>query len=170
MHPRIPQPDHAPRRSDDSQRGAALMIAMMVLLVVSLLALGLVGQSMLVAKLSGAERWMVKAFYAADSGLNVAQTRARIQQLDGFNFSLSDRRSTTGDAIAAVDVAVDPLQPIGAPRMVIGSSANAGQGSDTTLVIQSYRTRSTAAHQLSNSERAVEVIFGLGPMPAAIPD
>jgi len=163
-------PDHAIQQPAESQRGAALMIAMMVLLVVSLLALGLIGQSMLAAQLSGAERWMVKAFYAADSGLNVAQTRARIQELDGFNFALSDRRSTTGSPVSSVDVSVDPLQPIGAPRMVIGSSANAGQGSDTTLVIQSYRTRSTSTHQLSNSQRVVEVIFGLGPMPAAIPE
>ncbi len=170
MQSRTSQSGHEAQQPADSQRGTALILAVMVLLVVSVLALGLVGQSMMVAGLSGAERWMVKAFYAADSGLNVAQTRARIQELDGFNFSLSDRRSTTGDSVSPVNVEVDPLQPIGAPRMVIGSSANAGQGSDTTLIIQSYRTRSTAAHQLSNSERVVEVIFGLGPMPAAIPD
>lgn len=170
MRSRIPTSNSEPQEHAAGQHGAAILMAMLVLLIVSLLALALIGQSMLVSKIAGAERWVVKAFYAADSGLNVAQTRARIQELDGFNFSLSDRRSTTGNPVSTVDVTVDPLQPIGAPRMVIGSSANAGQGSDTTLVIQSYRTRSTATHQLSNSERAVEVIFGLGPMPAAIPE
>jgi hypothetical protein len=166
----IVQADHEAHQSADSQRGVAMIISIMVMLVVSLLAMGLIGQSMLGAKLSGTERWMVKTFYAADSGLNVAQTRARIQELDGVGFSLSDLRTTTGPAVSSIDVVVDPLLPIGAPRMVIGSSANGGQGSDTTLIIQSYRTRSTAAHQLSNSERAVEVIFGLGPMPATIPE
>jgi hypothetical protein len=140
------------------------------MLVVSLLALGLIAQATMVIRISGAERWAVKAFYAADSGLSVAQTRARVQELAQFNFALRDRRTTSGDSVGPVNVAVDALQPIGAPRMVIGSEANAGQGSDTTLVVQSYRTRSTARHPLTNSERAVEVIFGLGPMPAAIPD
>lgn len=170
MQPTIWQPDRLSKQSASDQRGSALVLALLVTLVVSFLALGLIANATMVLQISGAERWAVEAFYAADSGLNVAQTRARVQELAQFNFELSDRRTTTGAAVGPVNVAVDALQPIGAPRMVIGSEANAGQGSDITLIIQSYRTRSTAVHPQTNSERAVEVIFGLGPMPAAIPD
>jgi len=170
MQPIVWQPDRLSRQPASGQRGSALVLSLMVMLVGSLLALGLIAHATMVIRISGAERWAVKAFYAADSGLNVAQTRARVQELAQFNFELSDRRTTTGAAVGPVNVEVDALQPIGAPRMVIGSEANAGQGSDTTLIIQSYRTRSTAVHPLTNSERAVEVIFGLGPMPAAIPE
>jgi hypothetical protein len=154
----------------DDERGSALVLALLVTLVVSVLALGLIAHSMMVTRVSGAERWSVKAFYAADSGLNVSQTRARVQELAAFNFALRDLRTTAGATVSPVNVAVEALQPIGAPRLVIGSEANAGQGSGTTLVIQSYRTRSVAVHPLTNSERAVAVIFGLGPMPAAIPN
>lgn len=163
-------PEIPTERPADDERGSALVLALLVTLVVSLLALGLIAHSLMVSRVSGAERWSVKAFYAADSGLNVAQSRARVQELAAFNFALRDLRTTTGSAVSTLDVAVEDLQPIGAPRLVIGSEANAGQGVDTTLVIQSYRTRSTAVHPLTASERAVAVIFGLGPMPAAIPN
>ena len=159
-----------PETTADDERGSALVLALLVTLVVSVLALGLIAHSMMVTRVSGAERWAVKAFYAADSGLNIAQTRAKVQELEAFDFDLRDLRTTAGATVGPVNVAVEALQPIGAPRLVIGSEANAGQGVDTTLVIQSYRTRSTAVHPLTNSERAVAVIFGLGPMPAAIPN
>jgi hypothetical protein len=159
-----------PETTADDERGSALVLALLVTLVVSVLALGLIAHSMMVTRVAGAERWSVKTFYAADSGLNVAQTRAKVQELAAFDFDLRDLRTTAGATVGPVNVAVEALTPIGAPRLVIGSEANAGQGVDTTLIIQSYRTRSVAVHPLTNSERAVAVIFGLGPMPAAIPD
>ena len=36
------------------------------------------------SQISGAERWAVKTFYAADSGINLAQSRARVQALEAF--------------------------------------------------------------------------------------
>jgi hypothetical protein len=153
------------------EAGSALLIAIFMLLVISVISLGLLSQTFIVSQIAGAERWSVKAFYAADSGLNLAQTRARIQALAAFDFTLRDMRGPNGLVQAgAVNVHVDQLQATGAPRLVIGSEANAGQGSGPSLIVQSYRTTSRARHELSRSERVIGVIFGIGPMPATIPD
>lgn len=154
-----------------AQAGSALLIAIFMLLIISLITLGLLSHTFVVSQIAGAERWAVKTFYAADSGINLAQSRARVQALEAFTFDLRDLRGTTTLANAgAVNVQVDPLQAAGAPRLVIGSEANAGQGTDPTLIVQSFRTRSRGVHQLSRSERVIEVIFGIGPMPATIPE
>jgi Tfp pilus assembly protein PilX len=156
---------------DQSESGSAILAAVMVMLVVSLLSLGLMSQTMLVSKIAGSERWSLKSFYAADSGLSLAQTRARVQALAGFNFTLRDIRGASGQSTAGVlNVAVDPLVAAGAPRLVIGSEANAGQGTDTPLVVQGYRTSSTGQHVPTASEREIDVVFGIGPMPATISD
>ena len=153
------------------ERGSALLIAIFMLLIISLITLGLLSHTFVVSQIAGAERWAVKTFYAADSGINLAQSRARVQDLEAFTFDLRDMRGTTTLANAgAVNVQVDALQAAGAPRLVIGSEANAGQGTDPTLIVQSFRTRSRGVHPISRSERVIQVIFGIGPMPATIPE
>jgi hypothetical protein len=156
-------------REHETERGGALLFAVFVTLIVSLLALGLLGRTLLVSRLAAVERGSVKAFYAADSGLNFAQTRARINQLTAFTMILKDTHGVSNPMSGNnIDVAVDELQRAGAPRLVIGSEANAGQGADPVLVIESYRTASDARHEKSRSERRIEVVFGVGPKPASI--
>ena len=159
-----------PTPANRKDRGSALILALLVTLVLAVMALGMLAHAFAVTSIAGNERWSVKAFFAADSGLNLAQTRARIQHLAAFQFNLADRRAITAAPVSQLRVQVQELSQVGAPRLVIGSEANAGQGTDNTLVVQSYRTTSTATHQLTGSERAVTGIFGLGPMPASIPE
>jgi Tfp pilus assembly protein PilX len=158
------------RSGTEGEHGSALILALLVTLVLAVMALGMLAHALAVTSIAGGERWSLKAFFAADSGLNLAQTRARIQHLAAFQFDLADRRATTAAPVSQLRVQVQELSQVGAPRLVIGSEANAGQGTDNTLVVQSYRTTSTATHQLTGSEREVTGIFGLGPMPAAIPE
>lgn len=167
---RTPTAEPMDRTKSARDRGSALILALLVTLVLAVMALGMLAHALSVTSIAGGERWSVKAFFAADSGLYLAQTRARIQQLSAFQFTLADRRATTAPSVSQLRVQVQDLSQVGAPRLVIGSEANAGQGTDNTLVVQSYRTTSTATHQLTGSERAVTALFGLGPMPAAIPE
>ncbi len=158
-----------PRTARD--HGSALLVAIFLLLVVSLMVLGLLGHTFVVSRLAGAERWSVKALYAAESGANLAQARARVQALDGFRFQTRDLRgSTTLVDVGRVEVEVEPLRAAGAPRLVIGNQLNGGQGGGPALVVQPYRTRSAAEHGVSRTERVVAVVFGVGPMPATIPE
>ncbi len=159
----------------EQENGSALMVALFVSLILSLLALGLLGRTLLVTQICGAERWGIRAFYAADAGLNMAQIRAKVQGLDAFSFSLPIGNdmgygvsATTQEDI--IDIEVDALRPAGHPRMVQGSAANAGQGADASLIIQSYRTTARSRHRATNSRREITEVFGVGPMPARLTD
>ena len=79
----------------------------------------------------------------------------------------TDLRRAFG-GLKAVDV--DRLADAGAPRLVTGNQANAGQGADESPIIQSYRTASRSENDRTRAERRVEEIFGVGPMPPRIPD
>jgi Tfp pilus assembly protein PilX len=59
---------HAPIQSSDSERGAALFMALMVALVLVFLGMGLLLQTSLGLQASGTDRWVTKALYAADAG------------------------------------------------------------------------------------------------------
>ena len=43
--------------------------------ILTFLGFGLLSRTLLVSQIAGAERWTAKAFYAADSGINVAKAR-----------------------------------------------------------------------------------------------
>jgi len=165
-------PPRAPDRPDPAERGSALLLAVFGILILSLLALGLLGHSFLVTELASAERWAVKTFYAADSGLALAESRARIQQLAPFEYTLPDVRmyGAGGGVAEDITVQVAELMPTGAPRIVLLSEVSGGQGGEDPLVIKTYRTNSRARGQLTNAERELQVIFGVGPMPATLDD
>jgi Tfp pilus assembly protein PilX len=57
-----------PIRAADGERGAALIIALMVSLVLVFLGMGLLLQTSLGLQASGTDRWVTKALYAADAG------------------------------------------------------------------------------------------------------
>jgi hypothetical protein len=55
-----------------SERGAALLIAVLILLILTVLGVYAVTTSTLETKITGFHKWHVEAFYAADAGLNYA--------------------------------------------------------------------------------------------------
>lgn len=56
----------------NSERGAALLIAVLILLILTVLGVYAVTTSTLETKITGFHKWHVEAFYAADAGLNFA--------------------------------------------------------------------------------------------------
>jgi Tfp pilus assembly protein PilX len=64
-HPMLPTD---PRRDRSGERGAALILALMVSLVLMFLGLGLLLQTSLGLQASGTDRWVAKALYAAEAG------------------------------------------------------------------------------------------------------
>ena len=67
METRLADP-HNHRPSRDGERGAALILALMVSLVLVFLGLGLLLQTSLGLQASGTDRWVTKALYAAEAG------------------------------------------------------------------------------------------------------
>lgn len=56
------------RTGSDRERGAAIIIAIMVSLILAFLGLGLLLQTSLGMQAAGTDRWVVRALYAADAG------------------------------------------------------------------------------------------------------
>jgi hypothetical protein len=56
----------------NSEQGAALLIAVLILLILTVLGVYAVTTSTLETKISGFHKWQVEAFYSADAGLNYA--------------------------------------------------------------------------------------------------
>jgi len=58
----------AETRADHGERGAAIIMALMVALILVFLGMGLLLQTSLGLQASGTDRWVTKALYAADAG------------------------------------------------------------------------------------------------------
>ncbi len=154
-----------------SQQGSALVLALFLIIILGLLGTGLLTRSLLITRLAGSERWITKTFYAADSGLNAARARVRINQLAGFNFNLTDLRGAAGAQSAGnIEVAVAPLQNTGVPRLAVGSQLGGGQGGAEGLYVLFYRTESEAQQTLTRSRSIVSSILSVGPIPLTIPE
>jgi len=61
-------PELTDKTGSDRERGAAIIIALMVSLVLAFLGLGLLLQTSLGLQAAGTDRWVVRALYAADAG------------------------------------------------------------------------------------------------------
>ena len=81
----------------DGERGAALILALMVSLVLVFLGMGLLLQTSLGLQASGTDRWVTKALYAADAG---AMMQIEMIQLGVFGtpgtFTLQDDPDISG--------------------------------------------------------------------------
>jgi len=164
----------AERRGRDprnGERGAALFIALVLVIIMTFLGFGLLTRTLLVARIAGSERWSTKAFYAADAGIASAKARLRIRQTIAFTFPVSDLRGAQGQRDAGqIQVAVSNLDNVGAPQPVIGSQIGGVQGGTETLVVMFYKGTSTAQQALTRSERQVMATMAMGPVPPVIPD
>jgi len=62
-----PSPEQA-----SGERGSALVLALYLVVILSLIGFGLLTRTLMVTRMAGSERWVTKTFYAADAGLNLA--------------------------------------------------------------------------------------------------
>lgn len=105
-----------------NQSGAALVIAILMMVVLTLIGLGSIFTSTFDLKLSGGKRGSTDAFYAADSGVHVV-----VSNNENFNLSthyvnnkyvdaLNDPNNTNPNPTKAkATIQYDPIQ-VGAPR------------------------------------------------------
>lgn len=150
-----------------SERGVALLVALMLIVVLSLLAFALVTRSFVASRVAGVERYSAMTFYAADGGITGAKARLPVGNTDGFTFDIPDLRgSAAGAAGMAIEVEVSPFLTAGPPRAVVGSQIGGGQGSDgESLCVLVYRGNSRALHKPTGSRRRVSATLSVGPVP-----
>jgi Tfp pilus assembly protein PilX len=111
------KPYDFPKKKNES--GAALIIALIMIVVLTLVGLASTFSSTFDIKLSGNKRGATDAFFAADSGIQV--TMGRIENFNMAGKFVNDRYNPLSDAEnpnpthAAVTIVHDPTQT-GAPR------------------------------------------------------
>lgn len=152
------------------ERGAALFVALALIVIMTFLGFGLLSRSFLSSRIAGLERWPTKTFYAADSGIVAARARLRVRQTAGFGFSVPDLRGPTAQAAGQpINVQVSPLAQAGPARPATGFQVGGGQGSGTqALYISFYQGQSTALHSTTKSNRIISATLSLGPAPLSI--
>jgi len=157
--------------TQSSERGAALFVALALIVIMTFLGFGLLSRAFLSSRIAGLERWPTKTFYAADSGIAAARARLKVRQTAGFNFQVPDYRGPTAQpAGQPINIQVSPLAQMGAPRPAKGFQVGGGQGGGTqALYITLYQGVSTAVHTTTKSRRVIKATMSFGPAPLSMP-
>jgi len=152
------------------ERGVALFIALILILILTFMGFGFLTRTMLVTQIAGAERWTTKAFFAADAGINVAKQRIRAGQSSPFTYQVEDFRGYSGTAQKGqITVSVSDFGMTGKPQPVEGGQTGGGQGASSEPLFKvAYSGRSTAVQTLTRSEAVVSSIQSLAPVPVQI--
>lgn len=152
-------------------RGAALFIALALIVILTFLGFGLLSRAFLSSRIAGLERWPMKTFYAADSGIAAARARLRIRQTAAFDFKVPDLRGPGAQpAGQPIDVHVSALAQAGPARPATGNQVGGGQGSGSqALYVTVYRGQSDALHVTTRSHRNISASLSLGPAPLSVP-
>ncbi len=105
---------NAPQIGTDRERGAAIIIALMVSLVLAFLGLGLLLQTSLGLQAAGTDRWVVRALYAADAGTQAEIITLASGAVGTGSFVLTDDPGLPGMMTGQYNVTVSDvceLQP-----------------------------------------------------------
>ncbi|MCG6963129.1 MAG: hypothetical protein LJE95_07685 [Acidobacteria bacterium] len=147
-------PDSDGRGARTSERGSALILALMVALILAFLGVGLLLQTSLGLQASGTDRWVVKSLNAADSGLMMAVEMVQlgfvVDPTSGggpstLSFVLEDDQSSGGMLKGQYTVTLERMCEVEPPSPIIGYA-------------QKYRQR--YLHMEAASSRSVGGLVG----------
>jgi len=152
------------------ERGAALVLALFMIVVLTVLGLGLVLRTKVTMSVAGAERPITKNFYAAEGGINAAFARLQTRNPCAFVFGMHDSPGDpTRGAVNPIQVNVAESRLVGFRRLA-GTEAGGGiAGGGTTYLQEVWRLNSDTQEQATHTRRAIEVEVTLDPTPANIP-
>lgn len=148
------------------ERGSALVLALFMIVILTVLGLGLVLRSKVTMAVAGAERPMTKSFYAADSGIHAGYARLAVHNPCPFTFRLEDKR---GGAVSyPIDVNVAESMQVGLQQAVGSMVGGAMGGGGQKLPSPSFRMNADALEQATQTARAVEAEVFFDPKPVVI--
>lgn len=99
----------------DRERGAAIIIAIMVSLILAFLGLGLLLQTSLGMQAAGTDRWVVRALYAADAGAQAEIATLSSGVVGMGNFILADDAGLPGMLTGQYNVSVTDVCELQVP-------------------------------------------------------
>lgn len=124
------------------ERGAAIVIALMVSLVLAFLGLGLLLQTSLGLQAAGTDRWVVRALYAADAGTQAEIITLSTGAVAMGNFVLTDDPNLPGMMTGQYNVAVTDVCELQPPSEAVDPVT--GTSWDTTFRARHFFFRSAA--------------------------
>lgn len=148
------------------EKGSALVLALFMIVILTVLGLGLVLRTKVTMAVAGAERPMTKNFYGADSGIHAGYARLAVHNPCPFTFHFEDVRSS--DVIYPIDINVAESRQIGLQQAVGSMVGGAMGGGGQKLPSPSFRMNSDAAEQATQTARAVEAEVFFDPKPVVI--
>ena len=133
-----------------SQEGAALVIAVLILLILTVIGVYAVTTSTMDTKISGYHKWHVEAFYAADAGLDYALAQYPFGILDSVNptWTFDSTTSAPKFGVTASWLCATP-PPVGS-----------GTGTRTGFMAHHYRTDSVGRDQQAEVARSTVYMWG----------
>jgi len=128
--------------ADSSERGAAIVIALMVSLVLAFLGLGLLLQTSLGYQASGTDRWVVRALYAADAGTQAEIATLASGAVGVGSFVLADDTGLPGMLMGQYTVALSDVCELQPPSEAVDPET--GVSWDTSFRARHFFFRSSA--------------------------
>ena len=125
------------------ERGAAIIIALMVSLVLAFLGLGLLLQTSLGLQAAGTDRWVVRALYAADAGTQAEIITLSTGAVGMGNFVLADDTALPGMLMGQYNVAVTDVCELQPPSEAVDPET--GVSWDTSFRARHFFFRSSAS-------------------------
>jgi hypothetical protein len=114
-------------RTNQRQRGFALVTAVVILVLVSSVVVNLIDYSSQEMQAGGRSRTTAKNLYAADSGIQLSLQRIQLpRDLSAFTYNMSD--GTLVESRRRSDATPQPIQTLGVGAPPDGFSINVGGG------------------------------------------
>jgi len=156
-------PSHPAVTARASERGSALILALMVAVVLAALGLGLLLQTSLGQQAAGTDRHLIKSIYAADAGLmmQIAMIRAGQVSAPTQPFVLDEDPAMPGFFRGRYEVTIPAARLCEAeyPQVVLGGSVSElGEEADLrrrTIHIESTATRTVGMGNLGTTRATV---------------
>jgi hypothetical protein len=122
--------DMTVQTGSDRERGAAIIIAIMVSLILAFLGLGLLLQTSLGMQAAGTDRWVVRALYAADAGAQAEIATLSSGAVGMGNFILADDTGLPGMLTGQYNVTVTDVCEIQPPSWALDLTTGAYFGTE----------------------------------------
>lgn len=139
------------RLSFGDQKGVALVVALIMLLVLTFLGISSISSTIFEAKISGNERWGSASFYAAAGGVDVGISR--IPDITAYSGSIGSDESYRSGRLT--DSSPQPQKSLG---LMLKS------GFETAWEFKRFQINATG--QSFGARKEIEIQVSLGPYPS----
>ena len=167
------------RRRTRSERGVALVIAILTLFILTVFGIALLFTTSTELQVSSAETTVNKSFYAADSGVQYGIYQGKLGATAGpctvssvpnyWCFTVPERNTGATQRTLTVDVTPFRLvdyQVVAGNQLNVGTTPIYNLGFHFDSLAQSFLPSSTTVA----SQKTISVDFVVGPMPFSIPN